>query len=309
MESMIKKLREINNKAQESLFSTGNFDNELAELKQSDISVSAIKKYRSNNPELSYIYDKLKEKKLLASFGIIKLINFKKNQELKKTNSLEQEIDKFLKWTPNYTAYSSPSCVENISGIDSKFKSNDDIKKLSLLQGARVSQMQYIKNLTKIRRLETKYYYAENYFSDSNFTDKSNYELPLKKFKELITCVENEDLIEEAYEQYYIKTEKPYSLTRCLNKARINTKMWSTVANGSIALGNYKYLALVLSFYLGLTTTADIELFLNCFSISLNSPAEMINNVPLTYIKDAIDAGLHYDNIIYYLRPKLSDEL
>ena len=50
MESMIKKLREINNKAQESLFSTGNFDNELAELKQSDISVSAIKKYRSNNP-------------------------------------------------------------------------------------------------------------------------------------------------------------------------------------------------------------------------------------------------------------------
>lgn len=307
MNSMIKKLRDINNRAQESLFLTGTYNNELNELKQSDIPASVIKKYRSTNPELSYIYDNLKENKLLASFGILNLINLKKNSELKSTDSLKQEIDNFLIWKPDYTKYDTSYEEGTISGIIPDFKTNDNIKKLSKLQGARFSQMKCVKKLTKIRRIETSKYY-EDYYGDSNFLDNLSDDWPFKRFQKLMTLVENQDLIEDA-DKYYVPSFKPYSFTRCLSKARINTKIWTKIVNGSRPLSNYKYLALVLAFYLGLDTLADIELFLNCFSISLNSPTEMINNVPITDIKDAILYGIHFDNIIYYLRPKLNDEL
>ena len=76
------------------------------------------------------------------------------------------------------------------------------------------------------------------------------------------------------------------------------------VSKEIITYGNFigkddVFIALLLAFYLGIDS---VEEFLNCFGISLNSPCEHVNSVPMSDIKKAIQAGIHYDNIIYYLR-------
>ena len=95
-------------------------------------------------------------------------------------------------------------------------------------------------------------------------------------------------------------TEKSYSFTHCREKAHISGgKRWTQIVNGQKALKDDVFIALLLAFYLGIDS---VEEFLNCFGISLNSPCEHVNSVPMSDIKKAIQAGIHYDNIIYYLR-------
>lgn len=124
---------------------------------------------------------------------------------------------------------------------------------------------------------------------------------PYRKFQHIMKMVENGTCKEEVPPNYKL-VKKRYSFTRCREKTNIPSKRWTLVSNGTKGMKDDVYLALVAAFYLGISTFDEIEDFLRVFGISLLSPTEQINSVPMSYIKQAIEAGIHYDNIMYYLR-------
>lgn len=301
---MNNKLVELNLHAQESLALKGNYKKELQELIKSDISQEEIKEYRHKYPDLSYVFNKLEKEGLLFVIGISPQLLQRKNEGLEYSKKLENMLDDFVKWKPDYTMYD----IDDYDGIDFSFNTKSDIAKIGRLQGARVSQIRLIKKIIEQRRKETEFY-----FGDKDVVGELD-DLPYHKYEKLKKMIEDnrltENIVEEGECEGLIKeiannfeqVKAPYSFTRCLEKARIRNKKWSRVVNGTKALNTDIYLALALTFYLGIDTLEDVEIFLNCFGISLNSPCEVVNTVPISEIKEAIEAGIHYDNILYYLR-------
>lgn len=317
---MNSKLVEINLRAQESLATVGNYEKELEELMSSDITQEQIKKYRQQTPDLAYVFSKLeKDKQVLNILGKqgMQLMQRKK-EGLIYSEVYEDMLDDFVKWKPDYSDYAY-DYEDKTCKIDYSFKKDGDISALGRLQGPRVSQMRLLKKIMDVRKKNTQFYYKDINAVVENCND---YDLPYFKYQTIIEManrsglingyVETEDEImdEEVMENGLIKEvdftfkykEKPYGFTPCLEKSKIASKRWTRVLNGQKALKNDIYLALVISFYLGIDTLEDVETFLNCFGISLNSPCELVNTVPISEVKKAIKAGIHYDNIIYYLR-------
>lgn len=290
---MYHKLNEINLRAQESLALYGNYDKELEELSGADIPQEEIIKYRIENPELSYIYQKLKEKRVLIELGFTPQLMLRCEKGMNYSKELEDKIDKFIAWKPDYNKYKK----EYIEEITRNFKSNDDVSQLGILQGARVSQIRLLKEIIKLRRAETSGYYGDRMFNVKECED-----LPYFKFKKIMELIENLELKDDVELNFDFKDSMKNSFTRYLEKARIQNKRWTMIVNGNKPMKNDIYLALVVCFYLGIARLEDIESFLHCFGISLYSPAEMINTVPIEQIRKAINVGMHYDNILYYLR-------
>lgn len=288
---MLDKLVEINLKAQESLAREGNFDKELQELIHSDITPEAIKNYREQYVDLQYVYQKAKQTGVLYELGIVNHVAIQKLEESLQTKSLQKEIEQFLQWHPDYSKFSNRIGVDYISD----YKNGDDVSKYSYLQGARILQIQQLKKLLEMRRKGTKLYFYDGMVLVENDT------APYLKFKHIMQMIENGKCKDDAPPNYKL-VRKPYSFTRCLEKANIHTKRWTLVSNGKKALKEDFYLALVIAFYLGINTFEEIEAFLEIFGISFLSPVEQINSVQISYIKQAIEAGIHYDNIMYYLR-------
>lgn len=288
---MLEKLIEINLRAHESLVTKGNFDEELNELVRSDISPEVIKEYREKYTDLQYIYWKLKEKGLLYEVGIVNHMAISKLEELLQSKSLKQDISEFLKWQPDYSKLNASVEVDCIS----EYINGDDISKYSYLQGARIMQIQKLKELLEKRKRETQLYFYDGMVAVENITS------PYRKFQHIMQMVENGTCKEEVPPNYQL-VKKRYSFTRCREKANIQSKRWTLVSNGTKGMKDDIYLALVVAFYLGISTFDEIEDFLRVFGISLLSPTEQINSVPLSYIKQAIEAGIHFDNIMYYLR-------
>lgn len=313
---MNSKLIELNLRAQESLATVGNYEKELEELMRSDITQEQIREYRHQTPDLSYVFSKLEEDKqvlnILGGYGL-QLLQ-RKNEGLEYSKEYEDMLDDFVKWKPDYSDYANDD-EEKACEIDDSFKSDGDVSTLGRLQGARVSQMRLIKKIIDIREKNTQFFYKDiNAFVENC----SDYELPYIKYQKVIEMAERSGLIngyvemdDEVMENGLTKevdltfryTEKSYSFTHCREKAHISDgKSWTRIVNGQKALKKDVYLALLLVFYLGIDTFEEVETFLNCFGISLNSPCEHVNSVPFSDIKKAIQAGIHYDNIIYYLR-------
>lgn len=293
---MLDKLIEINLKAHESLVQKGNYDDELNELSHMDISQRVIEDYRKQYPDLAYIYQKIEENGYRIELGVETgcKVPLEVLRDMAYSQDLKTEIQKFLEWKPDYSKYDIGS-VNNIQ----EFKASDDISKLSMLQGSRVEQIEQIKKLTRKRRRETKFYYADDAYHVFGNGNLSAY----RKFEIILSALKDYDYLGtgERKEPVFEFKNKPYSFTRCLSKAGIPTKRWTTVANGSRPLRKDIHLALTLAFYLGINTLEDVEAFLNNFGISLNSSVEMINTATLVQIKKAIEVGIHYDNILFYL--------
>lgn len=224
-------------------------------------------------------------------------------------------LDDFVKWKPDYSDYANDD-EEKACEIDDSFKSDGDVSTLGRLQGSRVSQMRLIKKIIDTREKNTQFFYKD---INAYVENCSDYELPYIKYQKVIEMAERSGLIngyvemdDEVMENGLTKevdltfryTEKSYSFTHCREKAHISGgKRWTQIVNGQKSLKDDVYLALLLVFYLGIDTFEEVETFLNCFGISLNSPCEHVNDsVPFSDIKKAIQAGIHYDNIIYYLR-------
>lgn len=313
---MNNKLIELNLRAQESLATVGNYEKELEELMRSDITQEQIREYRHQTPDLSYVFSKLEEDKqvlnILGEYGL-QLLQ-RKNEGLKYSKEYEDMLDDFVKWKPDYSDYANDD-EEKACEIDRSFKADGDVSTLGRLQGSRVSQIRLLKKIINKRKKNTQFYY-----SDTNviIDGCSDYELPYIKYQKIREIADQSGLndyvemegqvmengLTKEVDAIFIPEPKSYSFTRCRQKGHIwDGKGWTEVVNGQSALKDDVYLALLLVFYLGIDTFEEVETFLNCFGISLNSPCEHVNDsVPMSDIKKAIQAGIHYDNIIYYLR-------
>lgn len=312
---MNNKLIELNLRAQESLATVGNYEKELEELMRSDITQEQIREYRHQTPDLSYVFSKLEEDKqvlnILGEYGL-QLLQ-RKNEGLKYSKEYEDMLDDFVKWKPDYSDYANDD-EEKACEIDRSFKADGDVSTLGRLQGSRVSQIRLLKKIINKRKKNTQFYY-----SDTNviIDGCSDYELPYIKYQKIREIADQSGLndyvemegqvmengLTKEVDAIFIPEPKSYSFTRCRQKGHIwDGKGWTEVVNGQSALKDDVYLALLLVFYLGIDTFEEVETFLNCFGISLNSPCEHVNSVPMSDIKKAIQAGIHYDNIIYYLR-------
>lgn len=302
---MNRKLIEINMRAQESVATIGNYDRELQELIHADITQQEIKEYRHRTPDLSYIANKLEEDGQAYNMGFLPELIRLKNEGLEYPMQLEQMIDDFIQWKPNYADYNTSEC-EN---IDLSFNTKGDIQKLGGLQKARIQQIKLIKEIIKVRRKTTKFYYGDKNCIVEDCTEDDFPYLKYKKIIEMIKSSGMDDGSEVVKDINFKREPKPYSFNRCLEKSWIPNKRWTRVVNGTRALKTDLYLALAVTFYLGIGTLEDVEKFLNCFGISLNSACEIVNTVPVAEIKKAIEVGIHYDNIIYYLRRKGMENL
>lgn len=312
---MNSKLIELNLRAQESLATVGNYEKELEELMSSDITQEQIREYRHQTPDLSYVFSKLEEDKqvlnILGEYGL-QLLQ-RKNEGLEYSKEYEDMLDDFVKWKPDYSDYVNDD-EENACKIDYSFKKDGDVSTLGRLQGSRVSQIRLLKKIIDKRKKNTQFYY-----SDTNviIDGCSDYELPYIKYQKIREIADQSGLndyvemegqvmengLTKEVDAIFIPEPKSYSFTRCRQKGHIwDGKSWTEVVNGQSALKDDVYLALLLVFYLGIDTFEEVETFLNCFGISLNSPCEHVNSVPFSDLKKAIQAGIHYDNIIYYLR-------
>ncbi len=280
-------------RAQESLALTGSFDKELQELLYSDISQAAVKEYRDRYPNLGYIYHKLKELGLLYELGIVANMTIKQFEDMSYSINLEKEIKQFQKWKPDYSIYDNTIKHSEIN----KSTKSVELSALSILQGARVSQIEQLKVLTQKRLKETKLYYMD----DGAFEVDEDVDMPYQKFLTIMKMIENGQLKDHVKSNFKL-VRKPYSFTQARYKAEIDSKRWTTVVRGIYPLNYDLYVPLVLAFYLGINSLEEIESFFQCFGASLYSPTELINNVPVEYIRNAIEAGMHYDNIIYYLK-------
>lgn len=312
---MNSKLIELNLRAHESLATVGNYEKELEELMRSDITQEQIREYRHQTPDLSYVFSKLEEDKqvlnILGGYGL-QLLQ-RKNEGLEYSKEYEDMLDDFVKWKPDYSDYVNDD-EENACKIDYSFKKDGDVSTLGRLQGSRVSQIRLLKKIIDKRKKNTQFYY-----SDTNviIDGCSDYELPYIKYQKIREIADQSGLndyvemegqvmengLTKEVDAIFIPEPKSYSFTRCRQKGHIwDGKSWTEVVNGQSALKDDVYLALLVVFYLGIDTFEEVEKFLNCLGISLNSPCEHVNSVPMSDIKKAIQAGIHYDNIIYYLR-------
>ena len=300
---MIDKLTEINMRAQESLATVGHYKEELEELLSLDISQAEIKKYRHRNPDLSYVFKRLKKEKKLLVVGMPLYLLQREQEGIEYSKEVEDQLDDFIKWKPNYDDY----MLEKREIIIPNFKVGDDVSLLGSLQGARVSQIRVLKEIIKARRKQTKFYYGDYNMEVKGCTADA---LPYLKYEKLNELIEQGGLMQdmgevtEEVDSVLKRMHGPYSFNHCREKAWIPNKRWTNIVNGSKALKDDLYLALVLTFYLGIDTIEDVEKFLECFGISLSSPTEIVNSVHVSEVKQSIEAGIHYDNIIYYLRRK-----
>lgn len=289
--NMFDKLIEINTRAHDSLIECGNWDKELEELKHADITQQQIVEYRLAYPEMAYVFEKIK-----GAGAQFELLDPKMTLTVPpcevKSSKLDKMIQQFLEWEPDYSAYDTKAINEI-----RKATKTTPLYELGILQGARVEQLRLVRALLDQRKEETTLYY-----SDSTYLTDTDTREPYEKFKEIQEMIDSQGEKLCNAPEFSKPVKKHYSFTRCMAKGGLETPVWTKYKNGKYALQTNLYLALLLAFYLGFPTYEEISLFLNCFGISLETPAELINNVPILKIKEAIKYGIHFDNIIYYLR-------